>query len=206
MMTAREALLAAAKEHRPEVKEMQSVAALRNADLAAARSGRWPELRAGFHYNGAYPYGFSVGEDSDWEWHWTATLTLGWSLWDGGLTGGKADEKELQRRKTAVAYGDLLRSIELEVRRAYLDMRHARQTVEAARGGVGLAERTLRIARSRHEAGLATQLEFADAAVGLSRARLNLAEAIHGHARAVEDLRYASGMLGEEAIEARKER
>ena len=53
--------------------------------------------------------------------------------------------------------------------------------------------RSLDIARARYENGLATALDFADANLALSVARLTRLQALHDHMNALARLRQASG-------------
>jgi outer membrane protein TolC len=93
---------------------------------------------------------------------------------------------------------EMRRSVELEVRRAYLDRVHAQRSVASTRGNVTLAERALEIAQTRYQAGLTTRLEYAAAALALSRARLTWYQAVHDHKVAMARLHHACGLPGEE--------
>jgi outer membrane protein TolC len=151
-------------------------------------------VNANFQYAGANSYEFASYEDK-WEWHWNATLGLTWSLWDGGLTRATVGEKELVLEKAREMLFDAIRGVELEVTQAFLDLQYARKRVDADEDNVELASRALRISSERYEAGLGTYLEFTDANVALSRARLNYLSAVHQHMNAVARLQHASGIL-----------
>ena len=72
-------------------------------------------------------------------------------------------------------------------------MQQAAETVAASRETVELAEKSLDIARARYENGLATSLDYADANLALSVARLTRLQALHDHLNALARLQQASG-------------
>jgi outer membrane protein TolC len=98
----------------------------------------------------------------------------------------------LSKARTDLA--DLRQRVKLEVKTAYLDMQHARESAEAGEGNVALAERALAIAKNRHKSGLSTYLEVTDANVGLSRAKLSHLAAMRRHMNAVAELLCAAGI------------
>jgi len=188
-----EELSALALQRRPALRVLQTVVQLREVDRDVTRADGRPDLSVSFNYNGQNSYGF-VSFDDDWQWHWNAGLTLSWNVWDGGLTRGKVEEKELELQKSRIQLAETERDVKLEVRQAYLDMKHAEESLAASRGTVELAAKALDIARVRHEAGVATRLEFTDATVELGRARLAVAVARHNQMAAVARLHYACGL------------
>lgn len=185
-------LQALAAESRPALARMKTEVLLMEQDVAATRAGLLPSLSASFSYNGANSYGFVSFQDQ-WQWHWNAGLTLSWDIWDGGLTRGAVREKQLEAEKMRTLVDDFADQVSLEVTRAFLDLQHAREAAAAGKGNVELAERALAIARTRYESGLGTYLEFTDANVALSRARLSYLQALHDSMAARAQLDYASG-------------
>lgn len=190
-------LLSLAVLHRPVILAQGVLVELREEDVVAERAETRPSLSTFFSYNGAKPYGF-VSYDDDWEWHWNAGLSLSWDVWDGGLTAGAVREKRLELEKSREDLEELRKAVALEVRQAYLDMLHARESVLSGEGNVELAEKALRIARARQESGLGTHLEFTDANVALRTATLSHLRALHAHSVALAKLEYACGLKEEE--------
>jgi outer membrane protein TolC len=152
-----------------------------------------PELRAFFDYAGANQTTFGTAQD-EWDWNWTAGLTLNWNFWDGNLTRQTVREKKLDVAKLLDDHEAITERVRLEVRQAWLQLQNARQSVEASKDSVTLAEEALRIAKARHAAGLATYLEFTDANVALSTARLTRLQSLRDHAVAIAQVRYACAM------------
>lgn len=198
-----EELQAVAVTNRPSIRALYAIVALREQDMAAARSGRLPELSARFTYFGANSYEFVSFGDDEWQWHWNAGLGVSWNLWDGGLTRGTVREKILEWEKSRTDLDELLKTVLLEVQRAHLDMQHARESVESGQGNIALAEKALAIAETRYDAGLATRLELTESALGVSRAKLVLLRALHDHMNAVARLHSACGWIEEVLYEGK---
>ncbi|MFO7870525.1 MAG: TolC family protein [Kiritimatiellia bacterium] len=185
-------LVAEALSNRPALRRSEVAVELRKEDVSAAKAGYMPEVNAFFNYTGTKPYGF-VTADDEWEWHWSTGLMLNWSLWDSGLTSGRVGEKQQELVKARTAREDLERAVKLQVKTAYLDMKHAAEAVKAGKGNVRLAEKALEIAATRLETGAGTHLEFTDANVALSTAKLGYLGAVMDHMNAVSRLKAAIG-------------
>ncbi|MFC1498422.1 TolC family protein [Verrucomicrobiota bacterium] len=188
-----------ALKQRPAVKVMETLVGLKKEDIASAQSLSKPNLSTFFSYNGANAYQFVSYED-EWEWHWNAGFVLQWNIWDGMLARGRAKEKKLEWEKSRTEFDEFKKQVKLEVKTAYLDMVHASETVDVGLGNIELAEKALTIAKARHKTGVSTYLEFTDANLALSTARLTYLQALAGHMKAVARLEYAVG-LSEKAKE-----
>ncbi len=186
-------MLRLAMANRADLARSELRVQLGREEIISARSEGLPELRGFFNYNGANSYQF-VSFDEDWEWHWNAGLVLSWNIWDGDMTRYTVKQKEAEQAKLLTDDEELLKGVKLETRQAYLALVYARESMAASRDNVALAERALSIARTRHETGLATYLEFTDANLALSTARLVWLQALHDHAVAVSTVRYACGI------------
>lgn len=191
-----------ARLNRAEIHEARTLVDLRSEDVISTKSDQLPGMSAAFTYTGANSYQLAGFED-EWEWHWNAGVALTWNFWDGGLTRASVREKELELAKAQTEFDDFAKSIDLQVTRSFLDMKAASKAVEATAGNIELAGKALAIAKARHKTGLSTYLEFTDANLALSRARLTHFRAIHDHMNAVAELEYACGL--DTGPESRKE-
>ncbi len=193
-------MLRLALANRADLARSELLVELGREAVVSARSEGLPELRGFFNYNGANSYQF-VSFDEDWEWHWNAGFVLSWNIWDGDMTRYAVKQKQAEQAKLVTDDEEVLKLVKLEVRRAYLALEYARESIVASRDNVALAERALAIARTRHETGLATYLEFTDANLALSTARLTRLQALHDHAVAVSAACYACGMRTASSME-----
>jgi outer membrane protein len=179
--------------NRPVLKLMEAAVDLREQDVTVARSAYYPSVNSYFLYSGANSYQF-VSFGNDLQWRWNAGVTVNWSLWDSGLTRSIVKGKRLELEKAKTTLEDNRRAVVLEIKQAYLDMEMARETIEAGRGNVEMAEKALTISKSRFDSGLATYLEFADSNHALREAQLSLLVAMRDYMTAVARLNYAAGI------------
>jgi outer membrane protein TolC len=171
---------------------MEALCGLRAQDVDAAEADAKPSLSAFFNYNGANSYRF-VSYGSDWEWHWSSGLSFQWNIWDGGLTRGLVGQKRLELSKARTDLDEMRKNVRFEIKQACLELKYAEETVQAGMDNIGLAEKALEIAGSRHAVGLGTYLEFTDANMALSRAKLSCMKAVCDHMNALANLEHASG-------------
>ena len=188
-----EALIEDALAHRCLLNAARTTVGLAEEDVLNSRSDGLPELRASFTYKLANSYGF-VSFGDEWEWHWGAGVVLSWNLWDGGLTRGLVREKKLEVRKMRTDLTETARLVKIDIRTACAELNRASDAVLAASGNADLAGEALAIAATRHRSGLSTYLEFADANLAVSMAKLAHLSAMHDHMNAVARLEYASGV------------
>ncbi len=183
--------LAQGAEQRPELVEMRKYLGMREQDVRSERGGYLPQIRAFANYDGNNPESGS-GQDA-WEWGWSAGISAEWDVFDGLLRRNRVREKQLELDKARETLADAERQVALEIQTHYLDLQQAAETVEASRETVELAEKSLEIARVRYENGLATALDYADANLALSVARLTRLQALHDHMNAQARLQQAGG-------------
>ena len=178
-------------EQRPELIEQRRFLGMWEADIRAEQGGFLPQVRAFAGYDGANPESGSA--DRSWEWGWSAGVTAEWDIFDGALRRSRIREKRLELEKAHETLADSERQVALEIQAHHLELMQAAETVAASRDTVALAEKGLEIARTRYENGLATYLDFTDANLSLSVARLTWLQALHDHMNAQARLQQACG-------------
>ncbi|MCX7817608.1 MAG: TolC family protein [Kiritimatiellae bacterium] len=191
-LTELETAVRIALQQRHELHEQQKLVELRATDLRVERGAYSPVLRARGSYEGRNPETFISSEDR-WEWDWQVGLTVEWSLYDGGRRAARIQQKELALASAQAELEELQRRIRLEVEEAWMRRREAAQANEAAEQTVRLADRSVEIAHTRVQTGLATRLEFTDAMLAQRRARLQLLGARRDLRSADVRLAYAIG-------------
>jgi len=177
-------------ERRPELQEQRDFLGIWEAGIRAERGGYFPQVRAFAGYQGQNPKAGSA--QATWELGWNAGVRAEWDIFDGALRHNRIKEKQLELEKSRETLADTERQISLEIQSHYLDLQQAAETVIASRETVSLAEKGLEIALARYENGLATNLDYADANLALSRARLTRLLALHEHMNALARLEQAS--------------
>lgn len=176
---------------RPELVEMRQFLGVREQEIRAEKGGYLPQIRAFANYEGTNPESGSAREE--WAWGWNAGVAAEWAVFDGLLRRNRVREKQLELAKARETLAEAERQVALEIQTHYLELEQAAETVAASRETVELAEKSLAIARTRYENGLATNLDYADANLALSVARLTRLQALHDHMNARARLQQASG-------------
>jgi outer membrane protein len=120
-------------------------------------------------------------------------VRLSWALFDGFLTKGKVVEAKARRGKASEAKAETTRQVELQVRTAWSDLRTARAVLDAQVENVRTAQRSLEIAKARHNEGAGTQLDVLDAQSALTQARGQYVNALRDHSVARARLLRATG-------------
>ena len=163
-----EDLLAPALATRAELAGLDAVAAGYEAQAAAKRAERLPQLTL----SGGYTYlENSVLDREDF---WSIGVGLRWNLFDAGRTSSAS--AALAQRSSAAKHerDDLRASIELDVRRAWLTLGETRARVGVAEQAIAQADENLRVVNDRYRNGEGTNTEVLDAETLRSQSRRNL--------------------------------
>lgn len=175
--------------HRAEL--VQSTMAVKAAEEAikSAKSGYLPTLSATAKQ--AWSGSDWGGTDND---NWTIGAAVSWSLWDGGATKETIKVQEANLEKAKEANYQTMDSINLAVRKAYLNMKSAEQTIQSTKVAVEQGQENFRIASLRYRAGVGTNLDVLDAETELETARNNYVDALFNYNIAVASLETAMGV------------
>lgn len=180
-----EALCNQAEARRPELNLLRESIAAARAGAALARTEDKPTISARAT---AARQTASAFVDRN---YFAGGLALTWDLLDGGkarLDGREADARCAELR---AQLEDARLGIRLDVEKAWRDMHDAQARVEAAERQIDSARAALSISEARYETRMATQLEVSGAALGVTRALGNRAEALHDLYVADAELRHA---------------
>ena len=187
-------------KQRPELIEQRKYLGMWEADIRSERGGYLPQIHAFANYEGTDPESGSARDT--WDWGWNAGVAAEWDIFDGALRQHKIREKQLELDKARETLADTERQVALEIQTDYLDLQQAAETVAASRETVELAEKSLEIARTRYDNGLATYLDYTDANLALRVAQLTRLQALHDHMNALARLEQASGEEYEEGAKS----
>jgi outer membrane protein TolC len=127
-------------------------------------------------------------------------LTLTVNLFQGFQTNARVEQADLEVRKAEEQLTNMEMNLRTLVHSITLQIRQARQRVEAQAKTVEQAERGYKIATSRFLNGSGTQLEVNDAQSALNQARINRMQAIFDYLVAAAELDQAMGQLPRYAI------
>jgi outer membrane protein TolC len=185
--------IARAMEMRPSLKAF-ALTAESNRKLASAQRGDyWPAVAL----NGSWrrdtknldDFTVKPGENSQ----LSGSVTLTWNVFSGLNTKANVEKAEIQ---ALLAENDLAngrRSVASDVQKAVAQLATARQQARVAREAEQTAREGLRLARTRQEVGVGTQLEVRDAELKLTQAQLNVVGSLVDGREAEAALRRAQG-------------
>jgi outer membrane protein TolC len=86
-------------------------------------------------------------------------------------------------------------AVQLEVRRAWADLRAARERIDVAKAAVAEAEESLRITQNRYESGLSNVTDLLRNETALLESRTRYLAAVHDERIAATMLELAAGRL-----------
>ena len=182
-------------ETRPEFKELQSSINQLEWGLTLARLDRWPQLNAEYNYGvNLDDYLHERENFTDFR-SWEVRTTLNFPLFDGGVTKRRVQEAQLSLEQIREDASDLERSIALEVRQAYLNLRRAERAVEISNTQVRNAELSLQVIRGRFEQELSILLELLNAQTEFAQALTNQVRAFYDYKIAQVALQRAMGVI-----------
>jgi outer membrane protein len=182
-------LHAAAQLHRPELQQIDALAAAAEAQQRIAGSAMRPSLSLGVDVGTqGETYHFGPGYNFT-----SASLVVSWTLFAGGAHRAEAGRARLAARKTRLQQQELAQQIELEVQQATDRLAASQDSVPVAEARAAAARAALRIAARKRDAGSISQVEFLDARSALTAAELALNVTRFELMERQVELQYATG-------------
>ncbi|MFI5387107.1 MAG: TolC family protein [Fimbriimonadales bacterium] len=181
-------LRASAMAQRPEAKSLLNSRKALAEVRRAAETGLMPTLNFSVNYNrgfntGAFGQPYTLG----------GTLTLGWPIFDSGITKARVKEAKQDEEQARIQYEQEIESISQEVRQAMANLTNAMQRLDSATKQVQYTEENLRLARLRYQAGEGILLQVTDAETLLTQARNQEVSARYDYLTAYAQLQHALG-------------
>ncbi len=185
--------VSAARAHRPELQQQERLVQAAEQAVAGARSGYQPTVSA----VGGYAWSSPALATTSGNLHgWSAGLQASWNIFDSKATAGKVTQARARAQQSRFALEERQLAVELEVRTVHASLIEASEVRQASEQVVAQARESLRLAQTRYQAGLSTQLDVLSAQSSLTEARSNLAQAQHDYAVALASLQRATGAPG----------
>ncbi|MCC7492362.1 MAG: TolC family protein [Fimbriimonadaceae bacterium] len=191
------ASLRQAVQQRPELRAMQKAIDINEEAVKAARAGYYPSVSVNSKVERTMGVGQFGSADS-----FQVVGVFRLNLWDWYQTSGQVKAAQADVAAERQRLEGLMQQIELQVRRAVLNIGAARQRVEAAQAEVDAARQALQIEDLRYKEGDGTYLELLDARRAVTEAEANLVTAYYDNALGESDwLAATGGFLGSGAAE-----
>ena len=167
--------------HRSRLDLIAARAKLRQRELAveSARAGKRPSvnLTLGTGLSSQFQPRHDTSTDV------SASVGVSWNIFDSGVTRGAIEEAEAERDIALLNVKKEEESIDLNIRKAYLNMREAEQRFTATGDAVRQAREDYHIANERYRAGEGILLDIIDAQTALAAAETNAISARYDYAR-----------------------
>jgi outer membrane protein TolC len=115
-------------------------------------------------------------------------LSLSMNIFNGFQTTARVQQAQIEHQKAAETLSGTTQTLQTATESVLLELNKAKRQVEAQGRTVEQAERGYRIATTRYQSGLGTQLEVNDAQLALVRANVNRIQAVFDYIVAAAEL------------------
>jgi len=180
-------LIAQAEEARPELNALNRAILAAGQDVRGAKGRYLPSAAASAEYLNVDKGGATQPDG------WTLALGAEWEVFAGGRRKARVAEARAREQNLVNQRDDLQRIIELDVRRAYIQMQDALAKIMEERSTVEFAREGLRLAQLRFQEGVGTQVEILDAELALTSAESSLIQGLRDYSVAHASLLRATG-------------
>ena len=181
-----------ALSERPEARQVKLAMNLAENQAATAHSNLLPQVgvHAAFEADrqGFYDRGGA---------NWLVSIGLHWNLFNGFSDKARIEESKFALSRSGADQAHANSAIQLQVRRAYADLRAAAQRIEVTDAAIAQAEESLRITQNRYETGLSNVTDLLRTETAVLEARTRRVAAIHDQRIAAAMLEMAAGTLTE---------
>jgi outer membrane protein len=179
---------------RPGLKAFALAAESQRKNVAAARGDYWPLIAVGASY-GRNNTDLATFDDPNLGLNSqvAVSVTLNWNLFAGFSTQASVEKARIGVLQAENDLQNGRRNVASDVERAVAQLQVARQQARIAAQTVQTSSENLRLARTRQQVGVGTQLEVRDAELRLTQSELARANALVDGHEAESALRRATG-------------
>lgn len=186
-----------AMKYRPEV--LQAAIAVqeaeRNIDIANAGNKPTVAITGGNDWaDNTFP-GIDANKRS-----WKVAAGVTYNFYDGGATKAKVNQAKQDLLVARETEQKTREAVQLEVKRAYLNIRSAAQKVEETQTVVDQARENYRIQNIRYQAGVGINLDVLDAQLSLNEAQVNHIQALYDYNVGIAKLEQVMGVDVESGV------
>lgn len=158
-----------ALQQREELQQLHAAIQAQRHGVKLNRASFLPGLSVVFDY-GYQGEDYIFNEDYD---YWMASAVLSWNLFNGGQDKAKIQHAKLEQARLETQRLQLQKQIQLDVRRAYEELRVVNESIDAAQHELISAKKNFEIVSKKWQQGLVPQIEYLDARHTLTEAELN---------------------------------
>jgi outer membrane protein len=175
--------------HRPDYQAAGESFNAADAGVTSARSGYLPSINAsaGYGLNGDQFSTLSDTKSLSWG------LSIRWNIFDGFGTNQALQSAQVLKRNAELSLQQTQRSINVELKKALLDLDAARKQYEVSLKGLVSSTQDYRIAEERYNLGAGTLLDLLTASANLVNAQANKVNASYNYVTSKRNVEYALG-------------
>ena len=159
------------------------------AGVRVARSGYFPSISAFAGYGVSSPELETVTKYRNLNWG----LQLRWNIFDAFQTNYNLQSAQATQRNAEISLVQAQRDINVDVKKALLDLEAARKQYEVSQKGLVSATEDRKIAEERYNLGAGTLLDLLVANANLVNAQANQVNAVYNFITAKRNVEYALG-------------
>ena len=179
-------LLQQAYTSRPELRRVWAQHKAAAERVAELQKQYLPSLTGNAQYNW-------TGRDHPLQEGWSVGVVLSVPLFDSILTTAQLGEAQANAQRLVAQAEDLRQQVTLEVRRNWLDLRRAEESIRVSEQTEIQARENFALAEGRYQAGVGNIIEVTVAQTTLTSARANTIQALYSFKTAVAQLEKAVG-------------
>ncbi|RMF59803.1 MAG: TolC family protein [Calditrichaeota bacterium] len=181
--------------NRPEMRQLKYQLEMARLNASIQKGSRFPSLSL----TGTYQF---QGQSSDFQFgpterstSFVAGLGLRFNIFDGFATRARIQQAQSQANEVLHQMEQVSQLVKVEVKRATLRMKSARQRIAAREKSVAQAQKAFDIAEVRYNNGVGTQLELSDARLALNRMKINYLQSVYDYNIAYLEWQKAVGII-----------
>lgn len=159
-----DAMLKDAEGKRPDLYQLDKQVRFYELTLSSTKGAYGPSL------SGSMGVTYQGREVDALVWNWNAALTLQWSMFTGLSTWHAVKEAAANLRNAKADRDQLKLQVQLDVSRARIAVRTAKEALLGSREAASAARERLRLAEGRYNAGVGNIIELGDAQLALTSA------------------------------------
>ncbi len=157
--------------------------------VASARSGYLPTVSAfaGHGFSNSELSKLTANKNLNWG------INLRWNIFDGFGTNQALQSAQVQKKNAELSLQQTERNINVEVKKALLDLDAARKAYDVSQKGLTSATEDRKIAEERYNLGAGTLLDLLTGNAGLVNAQANKVNAVYNYITAKRNVEYSIG-------------